>query len=612
MSDLARGIDLRLRDCARRVAPSSRALSVPLLGVGLAALVLAVPEHAKAWTEAQVQSAQAVVDVDAEGRLRARMTVSLHVHGGWLEGLDISGLDAELALDPDVPLTFVSSEGRAYEPRISPREEGVRLEFRRRNAPRRGDYEMTFGYRATLAQPLVRPDPRREGWTRYEWIFPGWRSGLDDVRIEVLAPSEAILADELHGDHTLLSQEREVAEDGRARLVFQRAHLPRTVPWSLAFSLPNDVVPASRLAPVPEAVAPLSPQVVAAARERGPHPAALAYFVLFAVVALLKLVLHRRAARARSVTLRPLIPLPFALRVLGLLALVAAAAFAWHVRTDAGLATLLLAIVLLLDRAPPVPEASPQEGSYAPVRREDRLWAAGRAQLARMGVARWLDASTLPGLGVLVACVALVAFVDRAWGGDPIPPGYATLLHAIVPFAAMMLTLTRAQLPSTLAERLHALQSLAGRLPADLSSVPIGYQLALHRATGGRGQDARLRLCTEFRVEGLRRLDLAIADRPVAGAFRREGVVLVVVDEGSAADRALEVAFPRHPSQGGATPRGSDDASTVHLRARTFPLSHLRRVVEAVAVELPEGEVASSGSMGSALSTVRLSASATG
>jgi hypothetical protein len=135
-----------------------------------------------------------------------------------------------------------------------------------------------------------------------------------------------------------------------------------------------------------------------------------------------------------------------------------------------------------------------------------------------------------------------------------------------------MLTTTRAQLPSSVAERVCALVSLARRFPATIATVPAGLQLVLHRDAQGRGQDARLRIVTDHRVKGLVRLDVAMADYRRLGRFVREPVLLVVTREGSEAEDRVAVALKSAPFR--TAPGGR--------RARTLPLARMGVVVDAV------------------------------
>lgn len=559
----------------------ARALLVPL---ALSASWAAAP--ARAWTEAQVQSAHAHVEVSPSGTLEARLQLAVHVHGGWLEGLDIAGLDPELTLLPGEDIVLLESGGQRFRPTVDAAQPGtIALSFRRRDAPRRGDYALAVAYRAELAESAVQAiDGER---TRYEWILPGWRSGLDDVRVELIAPAGAEPDEEARVGDSMVTREVDTLPDGRVRLRYVRAHLPRTVPFRVAFTLPNAAVPPSRRAPA--VGLPLEPTAWATVRERALDPTFALLSAFFACVALAKLLLHRRTARGLGLLPVGLVPLPPFARAAAVVFFAALAPFLYVLRTDLGVLCLLPVVLLVLERAPRVGRA-PGLGAYAPVGPRERLWAAARARIERFGPARWLDASTLPGLGSLLGMVLALVAVDRFVVADApryVPPGYATVLHALVPLAALMLTNTRAQLPSSVAERVCALVALARRFPAQLGNVPAALQLVLHRDAAGHGQDARLRLVTEHRARGLVRLDVAIADCRRMGRYVREPVLLVVTREDSDAELRLASALPAVPFR--SAPGGR--------RARTLPLSRVAAVIDTLCLA-PAPSVSSVGVLG--------------
>ncbi len=530
------------------------------------------PSRARAWTEAQVQSAQARVEIQPSGEVKVHMRLAVHVHGGWLEGLDVAGLDPELTLEPGQVIELVSSEGQHFFPTVDAGQPGtIGLTFRRRDAPRRGDYSLELAYRAVLAPGAVQA---LEGdRSRYEWILPGWRSGLDDVRVEVVAPASAELDEELRVGESMVTRERETLPDGRVLFRFVRAHLPRTVPFQVAFTLPNALVPPELRAA--SEVAPLSPMSWTASPNRRLDPVFAVLCFFLALIGVAKLALHRRTALALGVTPRGLLPLPAAVRAVAIVVLSCVSAWLYHLRTDLGLLGMSTVLLFVLERAPQ-PSSPPRLGAYAPAGPRERLWAGARARLGRYGVERWLDASTVPGLVTLLGVVLVLVAVDRmAPLPRQTPPGYATILHALVPFVGLMLSTTRAQLPATVAEKLCDLVALARTFPLSVASVPTALQLVLHRDSAGRGQDARLRIVTGHRVTGLVRLDVAIADYRRMGRYVREPVVLVVTREDSDAEARVAMALADHPFR--TAPGGR--------RARTLPLHRLGVVVDAVATE---------------------------
>jgi hypothetical protein len=105
-----------------------------------------------------VQSAHARVEVQASGEVKVHMRLAVHVQGGWLEGLDIAGLDPELTLDPAQQIVLVSADGQQFFPAVDASQPGtIGLAFRRRDAPRRGEYALELAYRAVLAPGAVQP-----------------------------------------------------------------------------------------------------------------------------------------------------------------------------------------------------------------------------------------------------------------------------------------------------------------------------------------------------------------------------------------------------------------------------------------------------------------------
>lgn len=516
------------------------------------------------------------MEVQPSGALKVHLTLAVHVQGGWLEGLDIAGLDPELTLEPGQDIVLVGSDGQRHRPTVDATQPGtIGLSFRRRDAPRRGEYSLELAYRAALAEGAVQP--AEGGRTRYEWVLPGWRSGLDDVHVELTAPAGAEPDDETRVGDSMVTREIEALPDGRVLLHFVRAHLPRTVPFRVAFLLPNELVPPERLAPA--AATPLSPMTWAASGERSLDLTFATLCGIFVLLALAKLALHRRTALALGVTATGLVPLAPLPRALGVLALGVLGAWLYPLRTDLGVLALCPIVLLVLERAPR-PSGPPRLGGYLPAGSRERLWAAARVRIERYGVDRWLDASTVQGLVTLLLAVLALVAVDRfvvGQGGRRVPPGYATVLHALVPLAGLMLATTRAQLPSSVAERLCALVALARSFPASCASVPTALQLVLHRDAQGRGQDARLRIVTEHRASGLVRLDVAIADYLRLGRYVREPVLLVVTREGSEAEERVVRALGDAPFR--SAPGGR--------RARTLPLARLGAVVDAVCSELP-------------------------
>jgi hypothetical protein len=203
--------------------------------VRLATLTLcavSMPAVARAWTEAQVTSVSAVLDLSEPKRGSVELEVGVRVAAGWLARFELLDLDEDLDAS-QIAAEFQDLEGRLYSPAISVPKPGlVLLEFAdKHSAPRRGDYRLYVRY-AKLGW-------RQEGSTRVSsWSLPRWPVRLSDVFIRVLAPNgtrPAHLQDrESSGDEVSLRE-----RNGGVELEFRRVELPRTQSFSVSFELPQ-------------------------------------------------------------------------------------------------------------------------------------------------------------------------------------------------------------------------------------------------------------------------------------------------------------------------------------------------------------------------------------
>lgn len=241
-----------------------RGLSAPGLLLLLSALALSHalgPRSARAWTAATVRSASAEVEVLPDGRAHVSMDVRVRVDGGWLEGLEIEGLDEDAALDPERPLTFRDANGVALPVEVSAREGGrVSLRFARRLAPRRGEYDVALAWTTALARTRALD----EGALEARWVFPAWHYGLDAVEIRWVVPAGSAPQpeDELTAPIEIESSAR---EDGRAVITYRRAHLPRTSEWETVVRIPRGAWPHATHAEAAQAASPSGPPSTAGA-----------------------------------------------------------------------------------------------------------------------------------------------------------------------------------------------------------------------------------------------------------------------------------------------------------------------------------------------------------
>lgn len=505
------------------------------LGIAVALLAAAVPVPVRAWTDARVRSVSAHVEVRNDGSARVAMELLVRIHGGWLEGLEVAGLDPDFALDEAKPPWAVSDDDPAlkFEPTVRvPGSGRVALGFRGRGrSPRRGTVRIGIVYTTSLAHRATAGRP--DGTIRVRWTLPPWRSGLDGVTIAFTLPPGAEAA-QSEGDqpHGPVEPERLDLED-RTVLVWQRIHLPRTMAWTVEADVPAEHMATELRAPA----RPARPEVQPLVDPRRPsHIAPAVLAGLLALLVLLGRATFDRACRAANARPRRLLPLPAPLHAAAALASSASAAWVWPDRPTTGLGLLAFVALLSIQRAPQLLAHTPRLGRWRP---------AGRAEVARgrrasrirwVGLATPVDVTAPLGLLLVGACAGAALLVARWEGrtdGRLLLAGAALLL---VP----ALTGTRFHLPTTPELRLHRLARLARRSRLEGAALA----LVVHADPAGRWQDARLRLAPGRAPDGLLRLDLAIADSIDLGGARPRLVLVAVARTASAAAAALARALP--------------------------------------------------------------------
>ncbi|MFO0682942.1 MAG: hypothetical protein U0234_12870 [Sandaracinus sp.] len=496
-------------------------------------LLIALPSPAHAWVDATVRSASARVAIDEHAHAHVSIDATLRIDGGWLEALEIDGLDPGLTLDASDPVTMQTQPtpdelaagevAEPLEPTVTLREDGVLvLSFpRRRTSPRRGEYLVHLAYDASLAERAVGAD---DG-AHVHWTFPAWRSGLDSVVVELTLPP---------GAAPLVAEEDEIASahasvDGREVWTLTRAHLARTREWPIEILVPEGVLDAGLAVRAP-APAPRTLASSEASAARAPWQGGIALAIASLVVALRAL---RRRARERDdrVDEHPLVPLPDPARALLALAvgagLLGVALVGRGVLTVAPLALALAA--LGVSRAAPSVTA-PKLGSFRHATPSIRI-AARKARWRRaLGLDAWLDATTLPGNAVLGLALAAAL---RA----PAPAAGEVAIALAVGLVAM-LDAPRARRAEPPLLALTRLVSFASRARVVLDeTTPVALMPVVHLDVRGAPQDARLRVIAPL-PEGVLRADVVVRERAVTGA--RFGL-LVVTARGSAVDAALEL-----------------------------------------------------------------------
>lgn len=498
------------------------------LAVVVVSVLSFVPASASAWTEASVRSVHAEVRVDREARAHVILTATVRVHGGWLEGLEIAGLDPDLVLDETYDTWAEGGDGETYTPSVSSAHgDRVHVAFRGRS-PRRGDVRIGFAYHTSLAHRATEP-VEDEDRVRVSWTLPGWRAGLDGVQIDLVLPPGSVVGPRDAEQGAELSLEVEELAD-RTVFHFWRAHLPRTMAWTVRGDVPAEAMdPGLRGAPVVRLPPPPPSAALAAARD----PSSF-WMLLPSVLALLALAqigfVGRRARRSGVAARSPLFAPALVRGALVLAAAPAAASLglAGHALPALGVLGALALCAAHLRGGAPGPT---KLGAFRPV---DARWLrAARKERWRSWLypEALLDVTTLPGALHAGAWLALPWLLP-----DPPVPLDVLLLAAVLP-APIFATGTRLSFPRSVPEVLRALLAFARRI----DTLPDGVALrpVMLVAADGEVQDVRVRTVLDHRPDGLLRLDLALGHQAHAGGWHVVPEWLIVTRADSPADVAL-------------------------------------------------------------------------
>jgi hypothetical protein len=529
-----------------------RPLAAALAAV-FAAAALVAPRLASAWTDARVRRVSAHVEIAPDASTIVTLVSELHVAGGWLQSFELDGLDPALELLPDRPPSFEdATTGVALAPAVEHAGDGrIVFTFRRRHAPRRGNYVATVCYRGRAS---VEPQP--DGALRVTWTLPSWRYGLDDVSITIDAPAGAVPERDEIDDGAVRMTRIDLSEGGE-RFVLRRAHLPRMREWPVALR-----IPAERMDPALRerraAIAPPAPPSPSAASAPAPaHPfGPLAIALLLAACAIGRIATIAHAEREARLHPTALVPLGAGVRAATALALAVGAGLIGARGGSAFFLAGLGGIALLALHRPADAPRAPRFGSFRPASADDIAAARRALRLSRLAP---LDASTPPG-AALLALIAAAPVVAWVHGALPVPLPVATLAAALA--GAILIAGHVKTRPAAPLADLARLLELAARARADLDDDRRWMlRPVLHVDVRGRAQEARLRIVLSSTPQGLVRLDVVHARRRERTRWSARPVLLAVTREGSPADHALEQRFP-----------GAQIAVAPRRVARAFPL----------------------------------------
>jgi hypothetical protein len=185
------------------------------------------PQLAHAWTDAHVRDALARVELDLPAqRVQVTLDLAVEVRGGWLERLDLAGLEEGLVPDPTQPAWALLEGGELLPAKLVVRDAVLSLRFQRRDGLRRGTHHVVLRYSA----PLTRGGLHDERPGRIRWTLPGWESGLGSAVIELIG----VRGMRAVTDADVAQQIESSAEGAR----FTRQLVPRASPWTVAVDVP--------------------------------------------------------------------------------------------------------------------------------------------------------------------------------------------------------------------------------------------------------------------------------------------------------------------------------------------------------------------------------------
>jgi hypothetical protein len=470
---------------------------------------LVVPSVALAWTRAQVREVHARLELEASGRTRVQLSLAVAVEGGWLERLELPGLDEGLQLAPE-PAWAVLESGERVAAQAQLEAGVLTLHFVRRQLLR-GVHRVHVQYTTELA---ARGRQQSVGFSRLTWTLPGWEAALSGAEIVVLGPSA--LRAQVEPDAT--AQVETGMEGERRRVRFTRVHIPRASPWEVALELPSP------------ALANLPPS--AAARvEKMPLPSERRRTGLL-LGTLIGLVVTWGGRRTRAWlaalgrTSRPRLT-AFRLPWWALGALCSLSGACWPWWPSVALLGWSALICLGLERSG-APLRALALGRFAPPCGGELQRLAQMRARERSGLEPVDPASAL-GLSLLLACL-----VGLAWGEAPFAPADPWglgLLCAALAFVAS----SRLWQPRSLAEQMELLLRAARRTRVQGCAL----SLLWYRAGAVRAQP-RLRVLPRARYAGLLRVELLVDTRRDAPAL----LLNVLVESGSPAARWVRTLWP--------------------------------------------------------------------
>jgi hypothetical protein len=475
---------------------------VSALVLGL--LVLSLAEPVAAWTNAHVRELTAEIEPHADGRAEVTLELSVDVQGGWLERLDLPGLDEDLSIDPNQGAWLVLEDGTQQFAQTRVRHGELELRFDRATAPRRGLHRLGVRYETVLAPETGELDS--EDGARVRFALPGWEAGLERAEVRWLVDAGA------HGvDDPSVAQQvsEEPGSNGKQLVRFVRVHVPRSTPWSVSLDLPGKH----------------GGEQVRASKRDGTRAWRTGLGLVAFVLALgwLSRAGARRSARREghaalpwgSVRVRRSLRAGFALL----------AALLWPFSPLFGSLCLLALALSFADRYLPSQRAL-SLGRFVPLTRKDIARARRLSLLRVLGGVPCTDLASGAGFGGFVLVLGALLRAPGAFDAARDPWGLGVLCGAVC-----LCTSSRLLRPRAVVEHVMVLAKAARSLVA----VGAALRLCWYVPADGTPCEPRLRVLPAVRYPGLLRVELAAHTR----RDTRPLMLLVVVEAHSQVDAWL-------------------------------------------------------------------------
>ena len=391
--------------------------------------------EAQAWVETSIRSHWVTIDLARDGQATVTHQLVLKVRGGPFKSMQIEGVDDDARLNPDATVVRAQAGSDHGWPLLLHKSDdgSLTLEVDDKKGLRSGAYQFTFSYGSDfVARDLLQ---QRGASVHLSWVGPRLEDGIDTARAVFRIPkgdtpprlpepqAQEGYDPERDLAGLLVSQVRRGADKDEIELV--RTHVAKGEPalWRLQTSARSFDA--------------FTPPAVASALDQNEAPGELhslrvswvlvsvAIALLYAALVALKWSLSRKAAQARGIQPRALVPLPSALRAAFAGATLAGALLAAAmVAYPTLVGVFLVASMLFAAQLPPY--------TRAPLRGPGRWLRLTEEQAFRVKSCstpgRLLDSGSLPGFALFCLCLA-------AFGGA------AVLIFPSQPYHALVVVL---------------------------------------------------------------------------------------------------------------------------------------------------------------------------